>query len=80
MPKVNKISDYKWKYFCDCGKSMTIESEEIILKPVKCFNCMDSTGGEKSENKKSVNHVKGKSEDHKNRISNSSGQSGSLFE
>jgi hypothetical protein len=89
MPAVKKYSDYKWKYFCDCGapmelkykyfldceKSNNIGNDEILNKPVKCFNCIEG----ENENKESEHNTKRGKQNNKNRITSESRQSGNLF-
>jgi len=43
MPKIEKISETKYRYKCICGAEITLEtdSKEPIKKLIKCFKCLE---------------------------------------
>ena len=52
MPKVEEIAKFVYRYKCECGKTITLHTDEKPNRLVKCFDCISKGRDLKKEEKK----------------------------
>jgi hypothetical protein len=41
MPKIKKIAPFTYIYKCECGKKITLFTDEKPKRLTKCFDCLN---------------------------------------